>query len=367
MEPRHGRQRSNISGGGRPRVFRQKFVTRVSRGTLILQAWPKKRGPEQTPAARYWVHWLQENMRLWNIGPSPMRLWHQLGTRNLPAKAPDIFLQMQRGKWGFFEFDTGKQWIPKAALDYMTYSLDLIVNKIGSLIVRGPEDWQGIEPGVTGAVLTSNGPDQVPTWWSPPYQGWNFVAPDLADFSEANIGAVQYAQAPNGIALQSAIDVTGSGLRCLIDPIDYTNNRLTAAFNIFTATDSQFPAAGIILYSATTGKAQILGLQQQPQASPGSRDFQLNVANWNSLTSYNGNAFTWNRGTTPSPFWARITHNALYRTYEWSMDGTIWSLLYRTTPTSWLTPTHVGIFVEPVTNHAIAGLMLLSWLNEEVS
>lgn len=47
-------------------------------------------------------------------------------------------------------------------------SLDTIGNTIGAILVRGPDGWATIAPGPIGYVLTSNGPDQLPTWQPAP-------------------------------------------------------------------------------------------------------------------------------------------------------------------------------------------------------
>lgn len=43
-------------------------------------------------------------------------------------------------------------------------SLDALGTTIGALLVRGPDGWTILAPGPIGYVLTSNGPNAVPSW-----------------------------------------------------------------------------------------------------------------------------------------------------------------------------------------------------------
>lgn len=46
-------------------------------------------------------------------------------------------------------------------------SLDALGQTIGSIIVRAADGWTILEPGPEGYILTSHGPDQLPSWEPP--------------------------------------------------------------------------------------------------------------------------------------------------------------------------------------------------------
>lgn len=46
--------------------------------------------------------------------------------------------------------------------------LDGIYQLEGGILVRGPNWWQGLAPGLAGTILTSNGPGEAPTYQAPP-------------------------------------------------------------------------------------------------------------------------------------------------------------------------------------------------------
>lgn len=46
-------------------------------------------------------------------------------------------------------------------------SLDGLGTTIGGIIVRGPDGWLVLAPGPLGYVLTSNGPNTLPSWEPP--------------------------------------------------------------------------------------------------------------------------------------------------------------------------------------------------------
>lgn len=46
-------------------------------------------------------------------------------------------------------------------------SLDALGDTVGGILVRGPDGWTVLPPGPPGFVLTSNGPNALPSWQAP--------------------------------------------------------------------------------------------------------------------------------------------------------------------------------------------------------
>lgn len=103
-------------------------------------------------------------MKALRQGPPRFIAEARQATNGLPIKPTDPLLQAMRGSIWAIEFDDGTTIWPQRAVYLMSYSLDIITSVVGSLLVRGQDTWQAITPGTAGQVLTSNGPDDVPTY-----------------------------------------------------------------------------------------------------------------------------------------------------------------------------------------------------------
>ena len=361
MERDHGRKATDLNAAGHAPSIRQRFVIRQTRGRLVLQKWPKKRGPNQTPAARYWVYWLAECMRLWNYGPAAMKHWYQDGTRGIPAKAPDIYLQMQRGKWGFFTKYDGTWYPPKAALDYMSYSLDLITNKIGGLLVRGTDDWEGIEPGAAGQILTAQGPSTPPIWSTPSPTQFPFTVPTLSDFTVVNQTVETIGDTPQGIQVSAHASAGGDSLCCLLEPMDHTDDTITLAMTAYLSANSQQSTAGIVLYNTLTGKAQTWALANGGPHSTPNYSLEWQRINWSDLNTASAIASNHHYAPIGGPIWFRMEHNSLYRTLYLSLNGTDFEPVQSVANTDYLTPNRIGFFLDQNSNTTPNVLMIQSW------
>jgi len=78
--------------------------------------------------------------------------------------------------------------------------LDSIIDQVGSILVRTPSGWAGLDPGPLNDVLTSGGPSGLPSWQTPQTGGGAGVASPfnrwLIGGSTISIGANAYSFVP---------------------------------------------------------------------------------------------------------------------------------------------------------------------------
>ena len=171
--------------------------------------------------------------------------------------------------------------------------------------------------------------------------------PALSAFTQALQSGASVAQEPWGISL-SSVSNSGELVSALLKAAPATPYSVVARMKLFPAS-SQYVKAGLCVSDGT--KFQIMGLAYQG-------GFNYGVVNMNSASSYSGFqgstiAMTW------WPDWHRIRDDGTNLYYDVSSDGAQWVNMYSFSRTAFLTPTKVGICIDP--NAQGISASLFSW------
>lgn len=139
----------------------------VVRGVLRVRKWPARRGKPRSAAQRFWVDWFkQANLLAKYADGYSMARAIEL-TRKTGLYPRDILLKAMRGRLYTWVDETGWRWYPMAARQDISESLDVLSQRVGSLLVRAEDFWKDVAPGTFGDVLTHQLGDVPPKWIAP--------------------------------------------------------------------------------------------------------------------------------------------------------------------------------------------------------
>lgn len=137
------------------------------RGILRVRKWPKKRPGPQTPQERFWVDWFSQANRLAKYADAASQIRAKELTKGTGLYPRDVLLAAMRGRLYTWIDETGWKWYSMAAVGDISESLDVLAQKIGSVLVRATDRWRAPPAGDVGDVLTYQGPADAPTWTPP--------------------------------------------------------------------------------------------------------------------------------------------------------------------------------------------------------
>lgn len=169
--------------GRKPPSYARKVVVRVSAGTAIIQAWPRKRGRPRNPIT------IEQNLRfkeaniLAKYAPSDDQWMAIEVAKNGPLYPRDLLMSAMFGR--LFETITvdGRKMVSMAVIEDISADLDLLgSNMQGSVLIRTETLWTGLPPGTLGQVLNSGGPSANPFWGSGGGGGGGYIVTNQPDF-----------------------------------------------------------------------------------------------------------------------------------------------------------------------------------------
>lgn len=135
------------------------------RGTLVVQKWPKKRGPSKDPLQRTRVAQFTQVAGWFKTAPNEEQLYYRENAANTPYLPRDMYEMACFGKVVQFIESSGLEYIGARVLNA---NLQQLLNQLsqvdGTMIVRSAGLWQSLIPGDAGTVLTSNGPLVAPEY-----------------------------------------------------------------------------------------------------------------------------------------------------------------------------------------------------------
>lgn len=172
------------AGEIRRQSFRGRFYIRVSRGQVIMSAWPKKRpGPMSDKQAYAVDKFKQAAVATKYMDPADQNYARELtkGTNALPR---DLLMMALYGRLGTVYLEGGERIYSLASMQNSSGVLDPLGYTKGMVLVRGDTYWAGIPIGAEKDVLTV-GPDGLPIWATPSGggAGWWFSPPDSTSFT----------------------------------------------------------------------------------------------------------------------------------------------------------------------------------------
>jgi hypothetical protein len=353
-------------------LFRGNFqVFRGRGGTLVVQKWPRKRGPKCTAKQQQARDDFINSVRMiktpceYDFAASYERA---PGTDFLPR---DLLMLATFGKIVSANLANGTKVIGVRILaDQVQQLLNRISMTPGTLIMRNATDWVALLPGNSGDVLTSTGSGSLPIWsqggggsgggaWMAPMsapQAANFttVSTDLpTTLTDQGNGAV-LATTPSGTAL---------------DEVQWCSRAVPAMGpHGWSATLAITPCNAL----SDTG---FVGLMIKKAASPRMRIFGQDnarslaaIINYNSWNSYNGQTAL--RQAIQPVFWQRLAYDGTNLIWAQSLDGYFWqTVLIENAANSFVgVPDQIGFAANfssdklPATQAASpAGVVALSW------
>ena len=147
--------------------FRGRVVFSARNGKIVARKWPKKRGRAKTAGDIE----RQERFRQANLVAKYADARQQALSRctmnHLPVRPFDALLAAMAGRLWAVETDDQGTLYSMAARSDVSKNLDVLAQTPGDMLVRGPKFWTFISAGTPGQVLTSQGPDAIPTWEDP--------------------------------------------------------------------------------------------------------------------------------------------------------------------------------------------------------
>ena len=208
----------NNGGGGKKRrpSFHRRIYQRTYKGTEIAQAWPRPRGKSLQTQTREQMEWFRQAQWATKYWPAFMQKDIAAAVKGTPLMPRDFMTMIMAGRAFIVQLEDGRRIYPMAGVNDVSLSLDVISQTVGSMMARGPAYWQPIEGGDAGFLLTSNGPDQIPSWQpgpsGPAVQPWTLLKRwDFAtDGAVADVPALVAAYQDVMICFQGVTSVAAS-------------------------------------------------------------------------------------------------------------------------------------------------------------
>lgn len=145
-------------------ALRGAYTLTVDRGRIIAAAWPRghRARPKKTERARR--EWMQNIVAATKYAdPGTVALIRdQVGGSATLAR--DLLVMMIHGTAFAVQRADGRWLMPIRFRNLLWAALDKIATPEGGPLARHPQRWITASPAATGTVLTSNGPDQTPTF-----------------------------------------------------------------------------------------------------------------------------------------------------------------------------------------------------------
>jgi len=178
------------------------LTVRQKDGSLVVRAWPRKRGHYQSQRQRDWGEWFGAVSR-WATSPDPGSQLYALqvvvGTIFMPR---DVLIKIAAGKlWDVQLADGTNLWNIWLMADQIQVMLDTITETPGSLLYRSPQGWVAVEPTKSGDILTLTDNAATPRW-APPSGGK---------------GGATVAPAPSGTTNNTVAQTKGLAFTPLLD------------------------------------------------------------------------------------------------------------------------------------------------------
>jgi|DewCreStandDraft_4_1066084.scaffolds.fasta_scaffold13453_7 hypothetical protein len=159
-------ERALTETGKRPSFFGRLTFSVAPSGVPVARAWPRPSSHVPSEREELTRLWLRYAAYLFKVTAAPLRELLQRQSKGLWLQPRDIFTAALAGRLFYFELPDGRKIFSAAVRDDMSESFDVFGTQTGLLIVRKPEGWRALAPGVPGEVLVVT-PDGLPGWAAP--------------------------------------------------------------------------------------------------------------------------------------------------------------------------------------------------------
>lgn len=140
-------------------------------GRWVTSKWPKKRGKPKSEKQKLAQEMFSDACRAMKRTAAEIQIYHRENAKGTPMLPRDSLMAALYGNGPTLRFYNGKVIKPMANKYLASTVLDAIAWEKGTLLFRGDDTWDPIEPGPNGYVLTFNGPDKKPSWQAPSAAG----------------------------------------------------------------------------------------------------------------------------------------------------------------------------------------------------
>lgn len=331
---------SNVDDPRRPPSMRRTVMIDTSRGVLRVRKWPTPRPGPRNTTNTCWTEWLRQAMAIYRHADPQLVEYYRQVTCGLPAKVTDPFISNSRGSFAAWPITRNIYMYPRQAVRKVAYSLDVISQIPGSILVRHHDMWRYIEPGPAGSVLTSMGPYQVPKWSTDGRSGLTPPSPDTLPV-EVNTSQLTIEQSPYGpLVLRLPRAASGDNIAARLTTYPTPPMSVTTVVTAAFETNAYYKI-GLAIWEQPTNRLVTWTWANRADT----RDTAIEWTYWSSPTQYGGNnALT--RLRANAPIWLRLTDTGVTLRFEYSLDGAAWQT-YATLPRDgWITtPTHIGVAI----------------------
>lgn len=156
-----------VSRSKRSESLSKGLMVDTVRGQIRVRKWPRKRGTPKSALQRWWNDWFTQANRLAKyVDAATARRAIQL-TAGSGMYPRDIILSAMRGRLYHWVDQNGKKWRSMAAIQDISDSLDILVQDVGSVLVRATDRWRAPPVATIGDVLAYQGASAPPIWLTP--------------------------------------------------------------------------------------------------------------------------------------------------------------------------------------------------------
>lgn len=147
--------------GKRRPSFRGALVFKTWKGKVVVQAWPKPRGPAKTPGQAFRQEWFRQANVLARYAPARQQALSRCAMKHLPVRPYDALIAAMAGRlWAIETDDRGTLYSMGSRAD-VSKNLDVLSQTPSSIMCRGEAFWDGCIPTAEGQLYVSGPPGQV--------------------------------------------------------------------------------------------------------------------------------------------------------------------------------------------------------------
>lgn len=343
----------------RPQLSIKGVVVTQARGDhIVATKWPRKRGPNGTPAQMAARQFFRDLVQSIKNAEAPDRETAMAYTPGTPLTWRDILMQAYSAKLMVVTDPDGAIWRgTRDVSDEAQALLNSISQTPGTVLIRGADKWIATyAPTRPNQVLTSVGAPRYAMWSNPVVGGAPAdalgtrvpVHPDGNDFNwlaSSQGDATITAFGSYGFTIEAhAVNAVNLRLAGLTLP-STTPWTVIAGLRVQAALNQNYFNAGLALKHSGGAKVTTWGLSLRNDP------LSIQRVHWNAINSYNSGPFDVQAKGQPVAqlVWLRIDNDGTNYIFSFSNDGLGWIPCTSEALTNWLAnpADEIALFVDP--------------------
>jgi hypothetical protein len=313
-----------------------------------MRKWPKPQSKSTKQKNALQIDWFRQATHLCKYVDPRTQVTMRLATEGTPLMPRDLLLSLMAGRIFAIDLDDGRTLYPMSAIKDVQAAIEVLGQRVGETLVRGPDGWQSSGTAPEGHVLTSQGENAAPIWQPGGGTGSGFQPPTFDDFP-LNINAQngEWAGAlSGGIALASNSAYGNSNLRAFGRPLSTPPRSYLCGVYSFCQ-PSDYALTGIGLWDDTNNEAILYGTHHTDDAA------YISVAGYkHSSVNSNPGVFANESSTHRGRIFYLIHDDGTHLTFWTGVSGVFWHLTRTELKSDLLAaPSHVILGVSVATNY----------------